>query len=522
MTEIQIEAGDILASAEERTVTGLLLPFGEVGNTNVGKFMVEAGSVEIPSDPSVIGLNTDHARDQTVGRATALRVQPRGVFATFKFADTPEGDAALADALALNGKRRKLSAEFGPAVIRGGKLVSARLFGAALVEKGAYPSAAVLAADVGDDPETPTAPVVETPPASEPAAITSPKEEAPVAPAAVVPDAIVPPKPTAPAVLASAGPSIRQVMAAYHAIATGQDDGSAAALLATAGGVSSGQVFAALNDIKYRTGVGAAINQVPQWLGELYGGRAFARRFAPLFNHADLTAKTVAGWKWTTKPAGGDWAGDKAVVPTNTPVAAPYTEDADSWAMGHDHAREYRDFPSPEYWESYYRAGTESYEKWVDLKVLTEVTAAATDVVADNPAGLTIGAGMSALIDGLVEVIDNDATPTFAVLALALYKGALKTPQENILGYLNASLGLEAGTLNPGNFQILGSSAVTAGHVIVGAKEAVTVHELPGVPIRVEALDMVKGGIDTGMFGYELTAIHKADAIIDVAPYVAP
>ena len=164
MTDVQIEAGTLLADESARTISGLLLPFGELGNTNLGKFTVGAGVVQIPRDASVVGLNTDHVREDPVGRAATLTSTAAGIVATFSVANTPEGDAALADAANPAGVRRKLSAEVSNIVLRAGAMVSGRLFGAALVEKGAFPSATLLAADVGTlDPLAPADPAAPAP-----------------------------------------------------------------------------------------------------------------------------------------------------------------------------------------------------------------------------------------------------------------------------------------------------------------------------------------------------------------------
>ena len=40
-----------------------------------------------------------------------------------------------------------------------------------------------------------------------------------------------------------------------------------------------------------------------------------------------------------------------------------------------------------------------------------------------------------------------------------------------------------------------------------------TFYELPGSPIRVEAIDMTKGGIDPGVFGYYATMVNQPLAI---------
>jgi hypothetical protein len=76
------------------------------------------------------------------------------------------------------------------------------------------------------------------------------------------------------------------------------------------------------------------------------------------------------------------------------------------------------------------------------------------------------------------------------------------------MGYLNAALGLTEGDLE--GFIIRPSASVTAGKVLVGCREAVTVLELPGVPIRVDALDLARGGVDKAAFGYAGVQINDA------------
>ena len=99
---IEYEGGDILANLEDRTITGLLIPFNELGHTNAGRFMVEAGAIALPSDPSVITLNTDHERSQPVGRGSRVWEEPSvGIMATFAIARTPVADVSPRERVAL-------------------------------------------------------------------------------------------------------------------------------------------------------------------------------------------------------------------------------------------------------------------------------------------------------------------------------------------------------------------------------------------------------------------------------------
>jgi hypothetical protein len=267
-------------------------------------------------------------------------------------------------------------------------------------------------------------------------------------------------------------------------------------------------LLAALADIT-NAGIGGDIDQA-QWLGELWSGRAYARVIVPLFGSAALTAYKVDGWRWVVKPTMDYWTGDKTAVPSNAADTEPQETPAVRIAGAHDIDRKFRDFPSPGFWESYARAMVESYSRKSDAKALTDVLAAAHAVTPGAvPSG--VSKGMAAIVDGALAVLPT-AIPSFAIVGADLYRDVLLTRSDDTLSYLNASLGLEDGTV--GSFRIVPSTATAlVKKVLVGAKEAMTVHELGGSPIRAEGLDMVKGGVDVGFFGYMADVVHDDDAL---------
>lgn len=547
MTTAQIEAGTLTANFEDRIVSGLLLPYGEVGNTNLGKFSVDPGVITVPQDVTVLAANTDHSRENPVARFMTAVDTAAGIVASFSVGKNPEGDALLAEiASDKPDARKKLSVEVADVVIRSGKAVAGRLFGAAFVKKGAFPSASLLAADVGDDPAAPTeteeklveeitdengkkhiktttrttkvegdkTTITEVIVIEEPPAETDPEKEAPVG-AATVPNTL-----TASGITTNErGLSLVELSTLYAQRASGLiDDAEYAEKLS---GQNGSTMFAALSDVKY-DGTGGIAGTIigpgaPQWLGEIWSAATYRQQVLPLFAHKDLTSLTFAGFKWTQKPAGGDWAGNKGAVPSNTLTVAPVTGTAGRYAIGHDIAREFVDFPVEGFFDSYAAAVTEDYKKWADAKVATSVVAGATALTADalstlpGATGGTIGSAASAIIDGAAALVTAGTLPTFALLAPALWKQMAKMPASNVLGYLTAALGLEEGDL--GGFTIRPSASVATGKVLVGAKEAVTVFELPGVPIRVDALDLARGGVDKAAFGYAAVNINDATAL---------
>lgn len=523
-TTAQIETGTLFANKEDRVVSGLLLPYGEQGNTNLGKFSIAPGSIDIPADPSIVTVNTQHERENPVGRATALQDTAAGIVATFSIANTPEGDTVLEEIAA--GSRSKLSAEVKNIVIRSGQAVAGSLFGAAIVEAGAFPSAALLAADTpdavvetGDDgivvivatDVEPDEVLVETIQAdgtitdtsftpTDPT-ITDPNQ-APLNPGGNTMSA------TAPDTLQAhkAAPEELNLSNVIKSLTTAASEGSRsmfAELAARPEGEAATTLFGSLSDVKISgtSQVGTSITQ-PQWIGELWEGRAYERKIIPLIGSGSLSGLKIQGWRWTTMPEVSTWAGNKANVPSNSPATESYEVAAKRYAGAHDIAREFRDFDVPGFWEGYFKGMTESYARATDEATLTALVGAADAVTAT---AATENVAWSRIIDGVNHII-SEAVPTFAVVAADLYRDLLLTKNNEALAYLNATVGLESG--NAAGFTIVPHAGLAAGNVLVGARESATSYELPGSPIRVEALDMVKGGVDVGLFGYHAVVSH--------------
>lgn len=523
MTDALISSTTLLADLNQRTLSGLLVPFGEQGNTNLGKFTVEAGSLTIPRDPAVVTLNSDHDREQPIARATMLAEEADGIHATFTFFDSDEADKAL---LAWdNGTKKSLSVEAKNIVIRAGKAVAGAIFGAAHVAKGAFPSATLLASDVGDlllaDYEEEvistytdgdgytykttrsSAVVTEDNKTTETTTVVTETEPLEAEKETTVATATVPNTLQAAAPAASAT-TISDVANALALYAATSDRSAMNKIMEEQDAYQSSSLYAALNDIK-TGGVGANFIQ-PQWIGELWRGRAFERRIIPLIDKAPLTSNKVKGFKWLVEPSMAAWAGDKANVPTNTPTTEAYELTALKYAGGHDIAREFYDFPNPEFWSAYFAAMTNSYAKLTDDAALAALIAGATAVTAGAvPAG--VNSGMVSIVDGALAVLPTGA-PSFAIVAPDVFRSIALTKENDRLAFLNTSLGLEEGTLE--SFRVVPHTGLAAGKALVGVSAAATFYELPGAaPIRTEALDQIHGGIDAALFGYAVTGVNR-------------
>jgi hypothetical protein len=521
MTEY-LEAGLFAVDHAARTIRGVLIPWGERSRLTMSKtkpLTFNRSDVPVPRDASIVGLNRMHDRFDPVGRAVEFVDEPVGMVAEFAIANTPEGDAYLAEP----GNLRRLSPEVRNIRRRPDGTATAELTGAALVDEGAFQSAGLFAIDAdpdeGDEDDAAEDENEETPDEA-----TAPAETEPATPAedeeeetdvsTEVPNTFAPGNSTKKNTM-TAGAMFR----AMSALATGRATPETIELMREHWGAGETGVFA-LNDIEYDGASGVGAQMTPgQWIGEVVDGSTYVQQFANLFGpHKPLTSLALGGWTWGVKPAGGPWTGNKDAIPSNTPTVVPASETASRWAGGHDHAREHIDFGTPGYFESYYAAMVESYFRWVDETiVLAGLEAAATQLEADNPAGLEIGAAMSKVIDGAVAVVTAGLIPTFAALPVADYKSILKTPNSAVLGYLNAALGFEAGELENAGFQFRPSALLT--NPIVGSANAADVYELGGTPVRAEALNIANGGLDTGLFGYAGLHVKNAAAIVEVTPY---
>jgi hypothetical protein len=264
--------------------------------------------------------------------------------------------------------------------------------------------------------------------------------------------------------------------------------------------------------------IGADV-QVPQVLGELWKRRAYQRKYSPLFNQSALTGMKARGWRWVDgkEPVVGDYAGNTAEIPSNALDTEEVTVDALRIAGGHKLDRRYADFGDTSIISSYFDHMTDDYSRKTDIKSLAAALAGATAMTSTAaPAG--IATGLAAIVDGALAILDAENTPSFAVVSPDLWRAIVLTPNDSVLGYLSASLGLEEG--NAAGFRIIPGAAGT-GKVLVGAKEAMTVFELPGVPIRVEGIDPHHGAIDPALFGYYANLVNASKGLQLVTAFAA-
>ena len=557
---IRFQGALTASSVENRTVAGTLLPFGEQGRTSAGRLTAAASVVTWPQDVQAVVLNLGHDRNVPVGRASSITETPTGLLAEFDVADVPAGNQLLAEVAA--GLRRGLSVELDEIAIKDGQLTAGRLTHVGAVVDPAFPSA-LVAADTPDAPDRQAG--GDQLRAAEDEATSTTTVDCPVCASSIDLDVAVlgdttatAPAPTCPncgswLTVATPGapdpePSLETPMpvpaealanrtpttggrrlaatapAGAHRGVVGRprmNHAQAAQLVAAAahGRLTGPQLTAALSDVVVGPANGGLFTTMSQdsWLGELWDGRDYARKFVPLVGSGPVTGLKVVGWRWVERPVMDDYAGNKTEVPSNPvsveAVEATVTRLAGAW----DIDRAFWDLGSAAFIDSFWRMTVDSYARESDARAAAAIrAAAAANTVTSPAAGAGVSRGLAAIADGALWLLarPRPVSPTFALVATDLWRDILLTRSDDALAYLNASLGLEDGSAAA--FQIQPDPGLTPGTVKVGAKEGLTFYELGTTPVRVDAEDVSRGGRDIGAFGYTASIVNNDDAFVTV------
>jgi hypothetical protein len=536
-----------------RTITGMVLPYGETGDATVNgeahQLVAGPTSVRLPADLSRIKLVDQHQQPpRPIGYATAAENTPDGLRMTFRVGNTPEGDRALLEA--SEHLADAFSVELSQLQLNGAQIADSLLSAVALLGIPAFASARV--ASVTAALNTNTRGTTMTPEqrarlaellamsgrTAEQEAEFQQLTQLAVTEAAQTTDPQQQPQPQPqqpPAGQAAAGASTLQlgngqtlqldgngqlqllagqpagqlaaVPAAFgdqqpQATGTGRPLGDLyAAMARVARGESRAEAEAALADITVTANPYVA--GADGYAGRLWQGLDYTRKFVPLMRPGELTSWKGNGWRWNVAPQVADYAGDKAAVTSNaaTTTNAPWT--AARLAGAHDIDRKFRDFGDEEFMQAYYEAMTLDYALKSDQKARAWIIANATAGAAAGAVGLLRAA---AIVAARVNSATNDAGVDYVLCNDVDKIGLLATTAASVPAFLADFLNID-----PGKF--IGTSAVPAGTVIAGNKNAGEFKELGGVPIRVEVVNITNGGIDGGLFGYYATLLHMAGAI---------
>jgi hypothetical protein len=538
----------LTASRADRTLTGTLLPYGEVGITNLGKLRASTGKLSF--GPGLLPLNLDHDTNEVVGHVARASDTPARLQASFAVAPGPKGDAALADAeLASQLTRRgmdtgqlrcHLSIEVDNCVVRGGQLLGGVITGAALVAEPAFAGAKLAAAELDDVPDLGDDDTEDT---EDTEGDGQPTGE--VVAASVIDETYTYVAPDGSAVTTEyhtestttetePDPNGAPTMTAARVQTpnltppgTANDANRLFASLASgfSKGLTGNRLEAALADVVPGDILGV---EQPQYVGQLWAGVPYERRFIPLFDHADLTSFTIKGWQWADgkRPEVALYEGNKADIPSNDVETIEASGVLQRIAGGHDIDRKFKDFSNAEFWAAYFAAMAESYARVSDRYIRDQAKAIPTAANggrvhltnAAMPSG--VPKALALVTKGALKLLNGDleVMPTFALVTASYFEELMYTPQEQVLAYLSTSLGLGGGEVSGFKLVPVPDGSLTVGgwvgQVLVGHRSALTVHELPGSPIRVEAEAISKGGIDEALFGYVGHMLENAKGLV--------
>lgn len=564
MTE---EAGLFSRVANTRTVKGLLLPFGELSRPSLSKtepVMFSASSVTVPRDPSAVTLNDEHDRFNPIGRATSLEVTDAGVVAEFSIFNTDEGDAYLA-----NPSKRKLSAEMGSLVRAGAKAIRSRLTGAAVCTEGAFESAALFSLAPGvtaefaeevpssdeysapessssseytteftDDEgvrwrrvetskrETTVTKITDSAPADEETPKDSEEETMTASAAGQTPAPLVTPAGASPA-------EDVDLNAVFSAMAR------------LKGGIQledSENALFELADIK-TTGDGAlpAAGVIqPAWVGKLWQGKEYVRKYLPLNNHTfgPIEIGGRAGFRIEgTDDLVQKRTGEKTELPTGSATTSKRGSTRDSFGYGADVAAEWTYLSGgAEVMEAFWKAVANSYAKVTDKEALATMFRVASrdegaalsrliapeSLPAGTPANAQYYPGVVQLIQAIEAVSDADDDPGWAVVNPVLWKQLIYTPKDLLPEFISLAVGVGTGEANvDGKVTVrkapqstfIGTKA-TDPQVMAGAKNAIEFKELGETPIQIDALNVAKFGVDRAIVGFLETFVVRPDATV--------
>lgn len=455
--------GYVAASTSERTMEGIVLPWGAVGTTSKGQLIFERGNLDVPSDLQKVKLLAGHSPDgHPVGHAVAAEDRKEGLWMKFQLGNSEHATSSLMQA--ADHVVDAFSIEARGVKSRGRYATEGLLKAVALVPFPAFDAARVTTVNAKE---------------ADSEADNNNKE-------IHVPESVKPRFSEA---------DKNEIKAADFARATD------ILLAAHRGEMSLDDVHAELTDI---TGASSITTTAPAWLGELWSGVQYERRVVPLIQNATLRSRKIKGFKWKTKPGVGKWSANKTDIPSKKAEWEEVEATSQPWAGGNDLDRQIFDFNETDTIQAYWRAMAESYAYETDKATAEWLTTVATDI-EDSTTDL-----LRAVTRGGIRVDQAIHSPASFVLVNPL-------DLETVLDFSQLDVPHYTGLTpvsTPDKWTT--SEFVQQGTAIVGSKMAATFYELAGSPLRVEAEHIAKGGRDAALFGYTGHLLNREGGLVKV------
>jgi HK97 family phage prohead protease len=502
MQTLIIEASSIECSEERREISGKIVPMGtgEIGNTNMGGVVFEAGSIDI-ADVSKIKLLSQHDIKKPVGRMIAAETREDGIYATFKLSRSTGGNDALIQA--QEGLVSGLSV--GAEVIaskpsRDGHIVvtAAKLKEVSLVTEPAFKSAQVLEIAAEEN-----LPAEEIQPESEPIVEDTTQAEAPAVEAAAV---------------EAARPTVAAAFTVKERVAP-----------ITSAQYLEANIKAAMGDDEARRTVRAADDStstntgltLPQHLNQ-FTTTTFTGR--PAFEAVTRQALPAEGMSFTipklgTAPTVADT--NEGSGPSETGMTSTYdTVTVEKFAGLNRISWELIDRSSPAFMDLLMTELRKAYEKATDAALIAAFTASGTQAtgVAATAAGLQsfISVESAAAYKATGGNFANKlVASTDQWAAINGYVDGASRPLYSAQGQTQNASGATVPTSVVGN--VLGTSLIVDHNISVSgivdesaflvAPESVYVWESPTTQLRLNVL--TSGELEVALYGYMAIGVLK-------------
>lgn len=466
------------------------------------------GSITIPEPVSKVKLLVNHDMNSPIGYMESCHVDAEGITATFAVAETEAGDIALAEAKAKIRDGLSVGAmvyRLDPTPPEPGmkRVIQSNLFEVSLVSVPAFENTlidTVTAAHAAKEKER-------EPMETENTQVEETETQQATEEQAAEETAANPVELTARINAAVAGgspaPSLTQTMTVTAA--------ADRILKAAQGGENVGVVMAALSDVVPADDKGEAFLR-KTWIGELWKASKVERPFIEGFGTpGKLTGLKAYGWRWKLTPVVGKYNSDKTAIPSNKLSTEMAEGDAQDFAAGWDVARKYVDLGDAGALQSIFQMATDDYKRQTEAWFAEQILAQATTVTGVKSAiqAMRVIPRQMSKIGAKVSVIK---------LGESVYDAFLDLPADQVPWWLKeqGAVDLTDSTGVAAGVRVEYSDQLKPTEIFAWDSRAATYYEHGAAPIRLQALDIPRGGIDISVHGYAAQIVHDPRAILKV------
>lgn len=521
-----------------REITGKITVFNKHSSSQGIKLM--PGSLTPRNPIKRVKLLRDHDLAQPLGYMTSYTPGTEHTDATFTVAEGEDGDKALREAEAglrdgfsvgFIARRYEFDDDYN-LIVHEAELFEVSLcavpdFQDAQVESVALSAArekehnmkftpaqlAAMKAAGMTDAQIATLTAAPAAPAPSPADLAAQalagQQQAPLAPAAVEP-------PAAPAPVALQADGFPQA-GTIHTKARPQSLQAVARKVSAAVATQDPmQIQLALQDVLPADDLGEGWGLREGWMGEVWQAANTGRPWVEALGTVKpLTTMELKGWAWDVRPKVAKYSGNKTDVPSNKPKTKPVTGTAERWAGGWDIDRIFFDLGNADFLVSFWTAAAAEYDIASNTDIATKMLTAATDK-GYSPTAL---AAIAAIATDLRQV---GATVSQIFLAEDVFEAYGNLTQSEVPFWLANATGVSLATAEAtvADLRIEADGQLDLGEVVGFDRRAADVHEK--TPIKLQAQDIARGGIDLGFFSYGGLVVNDPRAIVKRTVGTAP